>query len=258
MSTYYTLDQFGFMSVTGVDAVSFMQGYTTCNLETLAPGHFQMGAVCNLKGRMISSFLVVLQGHDLLFRMHRSQVQPTIAFLSKYIVFSKASLEDRSETLVCYGSLDHESEVGTSVVKDETILTTLNNRSEVWTKTPPDGDVTGDATPYIDAEIEAGVAWVDAQSSEQYLPQMFAYHERDAIDFTKGCYLGQEIVARAQYRGELKRRLHHLPAAVDVQTFDGGAIVSTGSQASLAVINNSSNDPVSVDVNGQSLTATPC
>ena len=100
------LDHFGFLKVSGVDAVTFLQGYTTCDLAALNDDSAQLGAICNIQGRMLASFIVIRQDQDLVLRMHKSLVPKTIAFLTKYIVFSKAELTDISEKLRCYGSLN--------------------------------------------------------------------------------------------------------------------------------------------------------
>lgn len=262
MTIFYPLSHFGFLRVSGVDAVSFMQGYTTCNLEALVPGKVQMGAICNLQGRMLCSFLVIRDDQDLVFRLTRAQVQPCIEFLSKYIVFSKATLADWSENLVCYGSLetvitDDEVSADDCYVDEKGIHVLLGNRQEHWLHEEPDAGIATDALAFIDAEIKEGIAWVNESSADRYLPQMFNYHEKGAIDFEKGCYLGQEIVARTQYRGELKRKLHRLDQPLAVQEIEGGEVIASGSNESLAVITNKTSEPLDIDVNGISVSATP-
>ena len=118
----------GLLCITGTDAIKFMQGYVTCDLTKLQDGDTAIGAVCNLQGRMLTSFLAFAvwprrRGSE----MQRSLVPSTLEFLKKYIVFSKAELHDNSDSYVCYGSLDHSTET----LSDGFIIE-LHNRKEIW------------------------------------------------------------------------------------------------------------------------------
>ena len=248
MSRICPLENFGFLKISGPDAIKFLQGYTTCDLPSLSEEFARMGAICNLQGRMLSSFLVIRQGNDLLLRMDRSLVPATIGFLQKYIVFSKAEMADMSETVRCFGLLE-AGEADPMAVTSENGGTRINlgNRQELWM--PTEADIIADASPaeWQSLEIAAGTAWVTAGTSEAFIPQMLNYHQQDAIDFTKGCYLGQEIVARMQYRGELKRRLHRIRSNKarnrDDRLVDGD-IVAVQDHELLAVLKNTTSEPV--------------
>ena len=91
---------------------------------------------------------------------------------------------------------------------------------------------------------------------------MLNYHTLDGIDFDKGCYLGQEIVARAQYRGELKRRLHKLESATERPAgtaLDQGIVVASAGSHLLAVLSNSKAEAIPATFeDGESVTAVPC
>lgn len=244
------LEHFGFLKVSGVDAVKFLQGYTTCDLAALKNDSAQLGAVCNIQGRMLASFIVIRQGQDLVLRMHKSLISKTIAFLTKYIVFSKAELADISENLHCYGSVNTGSNAGQSPYPMKTgngaITIELGNRQEQWAKHDQTPSSTGMIEQWTDAELHAGVAWVDEKSCEAYLPQMLNYHQLGGISFTKGCYLGQEIVARMQYRGELKKRLHQIESRAQGRDLTSGTIVVSGSCACLAVLSNPTAETIDV------------
>ena len=215
------LEHFGFLKISGVDAVNFLQGYTTCDLAALTDDSAQLGAVCNIQGRMLASFIVIRQGQDLVLRMHKSLVPKTIAFLTKYIVFSKAELADISENLYCYGAPNAKSAASESpyptMTDNGTITINLGNREEHWTAADKTIVTTGVIERWTDAELDAGIAWVDENSCEAYLPQTLNYHQLGGISFTKGCYLGQEIVARMQYRGKLKKSLHRIETGTQRQ-----------------------------------------
>ena len=262
------LDHYGFLSITGKDAVKFLQGYTTCDLHLLKDSQALPGAVCNIQGRMLTSFIVLQRAEQLLLRMDRPLVTRTIDFLSKYIVFSKAELEDVSENLHCYGLLGCEQTPQFSVeITNENIEISLGERRELWLSSTAAVETDLTSADWLSAEIDSGLAWVTDATSEKFIPQMFNYHLIGAIDFDKGCYLGQEIVARMKYRGELKRRLHRLQSKtrreIGSGASGGGTIVASNLADTdgqlLAVLQNPEGDTVTVDFeDGEQVIAEPC
>lgn len=210
------LTHFGFLLFTGRDAEKFLQGYTTCDLAALSEHQVMRGAVCNIQGRMVSNFLAARTSDGLLLRLNRDLVSKTATFLSKYIVFSKAEMHDISAEMTCYGVTgDYPAAVDLPYPQKLFEITHSDNgyclkidpsRYEIWTATKI--EAAGDLHAWHRAELSNGIVWLDDATSEEYIPQMFNLHNLDGISFDKGCYLGQEIVARMQYRGELKKRLH--------------------------------------------------
>ena len=256
-TTLADLSHQGVLAVRGPDAVKFLQGYITCDVEQLHAGP-QEGALCNLQGRMTANFLALQHDDGVLLRMHRSLIEPTRATLAKYIVFSKAKLSDESDRWQRVGiagadaaRLANECTAagdGTEPGAAPVIVLTLAAaaRYEVWL--PPAAatdawDALARRAPptsvwhWEGIDVAAGRAWVTAITAGEYLPQMFNLDARGAISFTKGCYLGQEIVTRAQHRGGVKRRLARglldapgaaIGAAVRQGAQDVGQVVAVG------------------------------
>lgn len=267
------LDQFGFLAIRGKDAISFLQGYTTCDLNHVSPQHSLIGAICNIQGRMVSSFRITSLSDGLLLRLDRGLVEPTSSFLAKYIVFSKAKLSDMSETYVCYGVIGDlkspsPTAVGDTATLSDSIVIKVSDagpRYEFWSQ----DDISGDeiaSNVWQQAEIEDGLAWVGSQTTEEFIPQMFNYHHIGGIDFDKGCYLGQEIIARLEYRGKLKRKLHRgltiNPVApgddlLDAQGKVAGSLISVAQSdvgyALLAVLQNAEDSDIEACANGGDL-----
>lgn len=267
MATLTPLPHFGFIEITGRDAIKFMQGYTTCDVERMTPATSRIGAVCNIQGRMVASALIARTEDGLLLRLSQDLIEPVMDFLKKYIVFSKAEMANVSDAIRSFGITgalaDAPGAAGTVRISQQQRLVSLGGeRFELWI----DADATlpeledGSLEDWTAADIEDGVAWITAATTEEFIPQMFDYHRLKAVDFDKGCYLGQEIVARMQYRGNVNRKLFrgHGPGlrAGDPVRKDGktvGRVVAASGDRVLAVIQ--SKDDSIPDVDGLNLEA---
>ena len=239
MNRITILPQFGFLSISGSDANKFMQGYTTCDVNKISEKN-NLGAICNLKGRMVTNFRIATLGEELLLRMHKSRVEDTIKFLSPYMIFSRVEIKNVSSDWNCLGITGEYPKV---LKEGEIRINVSDKRWEVWTKgSARYGTGTVDWSTQDCAE---GLAWIETKTAEQFLPQMFHLDRLGGIDFKKGCYLGQEIIARTEYLGKLKRRLHlfHGNFSLDIgdEVTSGnskGNVVATGANIGLIVISN--------------------
>lgn len=253
MSSVTRLDNFGFLAVTGKDACDFLQGYSTCDMTDITPDVSGIGALCNLKGRMVTSFRIAGIEDGYLMRMDRELVAATMDFLKKYIVFSKAEMTDWSDRMRCYGIIggtnDFPPETRAHAIVDGShVINVASDRYELWSEqdTCPVAADPLEEADWWKAEVADGLAWVTTATTEQFIPQMFDYHNIGGIDFDKGCYLGQEIVARMQHRGQLNRKLHRgkaegrqVEVGTDIQNLDGqdiGMVVASAGEDFLAVI----------------------
>ncbi len=222
----------GVVAFSGPDAREFLQGYLTCDMDAVAPDNTRLGALCNLQGRVVTNFVVAERDDALCLRMHRSLVQPTFEAFAKYIPFSKSEMQDASERWLRIGLHDAAPLVMELLGYDQapTPLSLSNHvafafelpdasgRFELWIS--PEGRAMVDAlldrqglmspSQWDRLAIDAMSTEITQTTSEQFLPQMLGLDSLGAVDFDKGCYLGQEIVARVQYRGEHKRELTHL------------------------------------------------
>jgi len=248
MNDVIQLPDFGFLSITGRDALKFLQGYTTCDLELLKPGGHGIGATCNIQGRMLTNYRIVAIEQGFLLRMHVSLIEPTMTFLKKYIVFSKATLKDESAIYHCHGSIGPLAAATTQPTSDCITIqvSTVGPRYEHWCQ--PNVATCDDPKRYAEwqlAELNEGYVWLEEATSEALIPQMLNLQRFGGISFTKGCYLGQEIVARMQYRGVLKRRLYRgqsdtpvVPGTPILSATGGqlGQVVAVAGQQFLAVV----------------------
>ncbi len=228
---FCSLSHEGVLAVRGSDAAKFLQGQLTCNLNYLSDTQASLGARCTQKGRMQSSFRILLQGDGVLLAMASELLEPQLADLKKYAVFSKSKLTDESAAWVRFGVSDADqvlaslglelpAETDSVVRSDDLIAIRVSpGRAELWAPAAQaetlHGQLAaqlneGELNQWLLGQIRAGIGQVMPQTRELFIPQMLNLQAIGGVSFKKGCYTGQEIVARMQYLGKLKRRLYRL------------------------------------------------
>ncbi|MEX2468926.1 MAG: folate-binding protein [Pseudohongiellaceae bacterium] len=219
-----------FVRVSGPDSGAFLQGQVSCDMNQLGPDNSLRGALCNLKGRVIADFRSVRQGEDCLLQTGPGMAQKIIDVLAKYGVFSKVTIAAERGFAVVTGLLGSDSaaflqqhfpqlpEADDAVVSaGGALLVKLSGsreRYELWAPaqaalTKPPGTVATTAD-WQQEDCLAGIVHVGAATSEAYTPQLLNYDISGVISFKKGCYTGQEVVARMYYRAQAKKRLYLL------------------------------------------------
>lgn len=244
-TAFFTLlDHEGVLAVAGADAAKLLQGQLTCNLNYLNAETSSLGARCSPKGRMISSFRIVPLGERFLLAMARELLEAQLADLKKFAAFFKAQLADDSEAWVRFGlsqgdgvlltlGLDLAYDDGSVARNGELLAVRLRDgRAELWA---PAGEAAnlrqrlaaqlaeGSVNDWLLAQVRAGVGQVFGATRELFIPQMLNLQALGGVSFKKGCYSGQEIVARMQYLGQLKRRLYRL-------RLEGGELPAAGAE----------------------------
>ena len=228
---FCSLSHEGVLAVRGSDAGKFLQGQLTCNMNYLNEHTATLGARCTQKGRMQSSFRILLEGDGCLLAMAHELVEPQLADLKKYAVFSKSKLTNETERWVRFGlqdgdeallklGLDLAPEHDTVVRAADLIAVRVSpGRAELWAPAEQHSAVhhhlanhlrEESISPWLLGQVRAGIAQVWLQTREAFIPQMLNLQAVGGVSFKKGCYTGQEIVARMQYLGKLKRRLYRL------------------------------------------------
>lgn len=219
-----------FIRATGPDARQFLQGQVSCDVNALQATLSLRGALCNLKGRVITDFRLLLEGEDCLLQVQSGMAAMVLQTLQKYAVFSKVELtQDHSFKTVFglqgdtasnwiqahLGDPPQAADAVTSTTRGLVIrLPGATPRFEIWS---PDSSVTSQLQMDSRAlqqwqmqDIAAGIIHITPAIAEQYTPQLLNYDISGVINFKKGCYTGQEVVARMFYRGKPKKRLFRL------------------------------------------------
>lgn len=231
------LAQYGVIRAAGVDAVSFLQAQLSNDLTELHAERVQFACYCTPQGRVLATLLLWRDGADVLLLLAAPLVAPIAQRLSRYLLRAKATIAPEPDLML----LGATSGDAMAALLDLPAAAPLH---EMSVRVVPGGHclalqprlfiaaLAGDAAAALWgrsgaaapaewdlARIRAGIPMVSGATQDEFVPQMLNLERLGAISFSKGCYPGQEIVARAQYRGEVKRRLYRL------RLERGGAIV---------------------------------
>ena len=207
----------GCLLASGPDTHKLLQGQFTCDITRLAEAGALKGAICDTKGRMFSSFVCLPRGpQDVLIILPRDLLEITRQTLGKYAVFYKCELEDTSDDYCVFGThgpRPHTAIEGAAIgaVGDDLhyLVCPAASAGTAWSELSADYRPAGDELWRYQL-IQAGEAEVARATSGEFIPQMLNFQHTGGVNFRKGCYTGQEIVARMQYLGKLKRRMYHL------------------------------------------------
>ena len=216
------LNQFSALKISGPDAERFLQGQLTCNMTDITTSKVFHGACCTAKGRIVANFNISFDGENYWLILPTSSTEVLEKHLQKYKVFFKTSIENCTQSHLIMGQWN-ESEAGTAVHSEEYHQLSLsNNRSFLIVSDLSAHEFS--LSPSIDwrlADINDGIYYVEGSHIEQWIPQHISWHSVNGISFNKGCYTGQEIIARLQYLGKAKKALQHYQGAINNKENNG-------------------------------------
>ena len=218
------LRHLGVIRARGAEAASFLQSQLTNDVLTLGPERARLAGFCSAKGRLQASFWVVRpQPDELLLICAADLLAPTLKRLSMFVLRAKCRLDDASAELPLLGVCGAGAVSGFMPasatpwhVQDSALGKTIRLPDAVGQPRCIVIGATAAALPELPAlaldtwrwlELQAGVPLIQAATVDKFVPQMLNYEIVGGVDFKKGCYPGQEVVARSQYRGTIKRRM---------------------------------------------------
>lgn len=231
------LSNMGLIRFSGEDAFNFLQGQFTCDLRKVTPQTAQHGSYCTPKGRILASF-IIWQGasvNEYILQLPVILLAAISKRLAMYILRAKVQIQDDSDALIRIGvagskactvveelfQIDRSSLAPLAVIHTENasilcreadryeIITTPDKAASIWSQIASHAKPAG--TVFWDwLEIRAGIPVILPDTQEQFIPQMVNLDAIGGVSFQKGCYPGQEIVARTQYLGKLKRRMYRV------------------------------------------------
>ncbi|WP_419693082.1 folate-binding protein [Mannheimia haemolytica] len=201
------LSQYCLIEIAGVDAEKYLQGQLTCDVVKISVGEHTLTSHCDPKGKM-SALLRLYRAENEKFMaiIHRSLLPEALTQLKKYAVFSKVTFTELDTPL--YGMAGEAAFAKLSENMTALRLTTGQPRAIVWGE---ELETTADEQLWTLMDIQDGIPVLLQQNQFELIPQATNLQALEsAISFTKGCYIGQEMVARAKYRGANKRALFTL------------------------------------------------
>ncbi len=227
------LDDLAVISIHGDDAISFLNGQLTHDIAGLAPGQARLTGYCTAKGRLLATLIVWVDNTQpgQLYALIKADIaQAIIKKLSMFVLRAKVklSLADARVYGVAEPASDQTAQDPTYHVRPDT--------KDVWIAAPSAGPVrywvvacgaeafsesteepsgTDAAQRWQAQDIAAGLPWIQASTQDVFIPQTLNLDLIDGVSFTKGCYPGQEVVARSHYRGTVKRRMAYGVAQAD-------------------------------------------
>ena len=265
------LSELGLIKASGEDVQNFLHGQFTNDLNQVTPNISQLSSYCNPKGRILSIFRIFMQDDDYFLLMRRDVIEPVLKKLTMFKLMAKVELTDVSDELVLFGIAGPDSysllkeknfpvpdEIDQSIQESETtIIRTPSENSRllfisnpekaatIW-KSLLDNLIPSTSNVWNLHDIHSGVAQVTAETSEAFIPQMVNLELIGGVNFQKGCYPGQEIVARTHYLGKPNRRMYRISIDTITEPLPGTNIFSTkdGEQPVGKIVNSkiSSND----------------
>lgn len=225
------------VEVAGADAAKLLQGQITADVDQLTDGEFTQAALCTNKGRVISSFHILRAGEAFYCRLPADNADPLIATLNKYGVFYKVDISLREDMGIAVLLRDVPIE---GLADKAMVLTHSTEIQEYWIEQSQWADswkllsaigVRDSEQSWKLAKIRLGWVQIYQATVEAFLPHALSLDLSEAISFTKGCYTGQEIVARTHYRGKSKKRLARLTVGMasvspgtDIKSAEGRSI----------------------------------
>lgn len=278
---FYILSQYELIAVEGQDADKFLQGQTSCDIRLVDQQHGSYGTFTSIKGRVQSDFYIMqLQENSYLLRVHYSINTQLKASLNKYIAFAKADFSDLNKQYCCIGLTGEQASKNLEPLFEEVLITQhqqikfqqsliacIDVEQHIYQCWLHIDDIQN-LWPIISKNLYAspssawqailinlGIAEIQNSTTDQYTPHMLNAQLTGAINFKKGCYTGQEIIARTEYKATLKKQMYKIcfdsetPAEENMELIDAegktiGNIINTAqtgetTHIALAIINNS-------------------
>jgi tRNA-modifying protein YgfZ len=218
------LHDLGALRLKGADARRFLQGQVSADVTQLAAGRCLLAGYHNPQGRVIALLRLIERGPEEILAVLPRELAPTVAArLAKYILRAKVTLTDISASVSIHG-LVTEDESEPPAANSESTLACVGVQPARWllvTPAAPAAGAAADGQKWRELEVAAGEPQVYSATSEEFVAQMLNLDVLGAIAFDKGCYTGQEVIARAHYRGRVKRRMQRFVTPVQQELVPG-------------------------------------
>jgi len=211
------LSHLSILSFSGSDVSDFLQGQMTQDINSISNQSYKMTSILNPKGRMIVSGLIK-KSEDVFFLIIRKDLSEDILnWLSRYILRSDVIITIEDFNIIGLNNENHKKLINDQDNSQQLNIAPIDADKNRYILIINNEVVTEDNSiqsinenDWILADIKRGLAIIDKNNSEKYIPQMINLDLLEGISFSKGCYTGQEVVARVQHRGKIKQRMFYI------------------------------------------------
>lgn len=267
---YALLDDFSLLKLSGADALDFLQNQLTQDIALVTPEQAQLSTWCNAKGRSLASFLIWQDNEDsesYYLLIKKDIVENTMKRLTMFIFRNKVKLEQVDASFLGLWSENKGLQYAPKTLGGKGSFAVGRHESQDWIRFPSSGSEQrylvvltsqegvdlnpSEALPSIEGveyqvseasywsalDIIHAIAWIESANREKFIPQSINYDAIGAVNFKKGCFPGQEVVARSHYRGTLKRRSYIGFTSQDATQFVVGDDIYQGDRPNGQVVN---------------------
>jgi tRNA-modifying protein YgfZ len=245
-NSIYPLTHLAILSVTGKDAAKLLQGQITCNVNDVNEVKSSLAAMCNPKGRVIATFLLVKTADAFLLILPVELLETVKKRLQMYVLRSDVKITDVTDERCLLGISEPEkpdhaflTEIQKDIIsvnfsgstRRKLLIADTDNAIHFWSEqVDSQGFRVGSSDEWRYLDIVSGIPWVTKATSEEFIPQMLNLDKLGGISFNKGCYTGQEIVARTHYLGKSKREMFLAECQTSALPEPNSSIVNRGSE----------------------------
>ena len=236
---FMALDHLGVLSVAGDDAQTFLQSLLSNDITLLDINGTQYSSFCTPKGRLLALFLIIrIEDNAYQLVLPRSLCEAITKRLSMYVLRSKVTVSNVSDTLVCLGSTHSEPTLAAGInyhtlpiTPDRGLVICPVAELEALCQSFIEQQYQPQSPAYWQwLDITAGIAKIVPETQEKFTPQQLNLDITHAVNFQKGCYPGQEVVARLHYLGKASRRLFSAEAQTSVLPEAGSEVMTAEGQ----------------------------
>lgn len=245
------LPHWSLLRFSGVDAQAFLHGQLTCDVAALQAGSSTYGGYCTPKGRLLATFLLwaTVDGYPML--LPTALAEAMRKRLGMYVLRSKVKVEDLTQDLACVGVYGADAAQQLAVMggtipgrlhgvtlRDDVTVIELPAQRYLVVLPRAQAHMADGGDAWTALDIAAGIPFILPATQEEFVPQMVNLDLISGLSYTKGCYPGQEIVARTHYLGKLKQRMYRARVAAPAAPGDKLYCAELGNQSGGMIVSS--------------------
>ncbi len=245
------LPHYSLLRFSGADAQAFLQGQLTCDVTALQPGSSTYGGYCTPKGRLLATFLLWLSADGYTMLLPSALTEATRKRLMMYVLRSKVKIEDLTPDLAGVGvfGADSAQQIATLggempehqhdvALRDVVTVIHLSKQRYLAVLPRAQASMADGSDAWTGLDIAAGIPFILPATQEEFVPQMVNLDRIGGLSYSKGCYPGQEIVARTHYLGKLKQRMYRASVAAPAAPGDKLYCAELGDQSGGMIVSS--------------------